>query len=89
MDESDRRRGRPTAHRAFAASHGGNDPSAARRAGVGAAILAGDLALTWSDDLLRTAGLPPERLVEVWELVSAMRHEIVHGQHRDAAPVPA
>ncbi|WP_409239788.1 polyprenyl synthetase family protein [Streptomyces sp. PA5.6] len=83
MDDSDRRRDHPTVHRAFAARRGGNDSSAARRVGMGVAILAGDLALTWSDDLLRTAGLPAERLAEVWELVSAMRDEIVHGQFLD------
>ncbi|MFD8141480.1 polyprenyl synthetase family protein [Streptomyces sp. NPDC059708] len=90
MDDSDHRRGRATVHRAFAAGHDRGGPRAARRVGLGAAILAGDLALTWSDDLLRTAGLRPDRLADAQALVSAMRADTVYGQFLDlTTPGPA
>jgi len=57
IDSSDTRRGSPSAHRRFEALHVENrwagDPATF---GTGAAILLGDLLLTWSDDLL-TEGL--------------------------------
>src|SRR5205823_14139574 len=57
MDGSDTRRGVPAMHRRFAALHGrqgwhGN-PDAF---GQATAILLGDLALVWSDELLHSAG---------------------------------
>jgi geranylgeranyl diphosphate synthase, type I len=56
IDESDTRRGRPAAHRAFATQHGerafrGNP----LRFGVGAAVLLGDLMLSWADETFRAA----------------------------------
>lgn len=85
MDDSDTRRGAPTVHRAQAARRtaAGGTGSEAERFGLGAAILAGDAALAWSDGLLHTAGLPPERLMRVLPLVDAMRTEVVHGQFAD------
>jgi geranylgeranyl diphosphate synthase type I len=56
IDESDTRRGRPAAHRAFATQHEERvfrgDP---HRFGVGAAVLLGDLMLSWADEMFRAA----------------------------------
>ena len=62
MDHSTTRRGRPTVHRALADRHrAGRTRVLAEEIGTSAAILAGDLALLWSDELLRdpATGLTP------------------------------
>ncbi len=83
MDGSATRRGRPAVHRQLAERLGAGLPrDRAERLGESAAILAGDLALTWSDELLHTS-LTPDRLAAVLPLVGAMRAEAVHGQYLD------
>ncbi|MCR5977241.1 polyprenyl synthetase family protein [Gordonia jinghuaiqii] len=53
IDHSDTRRGHPTAHRAFESRHtGAGWAGDAGEHGVAAAILAGDFALAWADDLV-------------------------------------
>ncbi|MEW2578853.1 polyprenyl synthetase family protein [Streptomyces syringium] len=81
MDDSVLRRGRPTAHRALAALHPGRPD--ADRLGAGGAILLGDLALAWSDRLLRTAGLTARQLRAAGTVVDAMREATVCGQYAD------
>ncbi|MFJ2766248.1 polyprenyl synthetase family protein [Streptomyces sp. NPDC087300] len=86
MDHSDTRRGRPTVHRALARHHSaGRTAQAARNLGAGAAILAGDLALLWSDELLNSgdAGLDAIQCERVRPLVNVMRSEVMYGQHLD------
>ncbi|AXE81908.1 geranylgeranyl diphosphate synthase [Streptomyces atratus] len=85
MDDSDIRRGRPSAHRALATAYtdSGGPGSRAEAHGLGAAVLLGDLALVWSDELLRTADLSPERLAQVLPLVAEMRSEVMYGQLLD------
>jgi geranylgeranyl diphosphate synthase type I len=84
MDNSDLRRGRPTAHRAFAAEHerqGWNgDPE---RFGHAAAILAGDLCLNWTDEVFTTSGLPPEALRRARPQFDRMRTQLMGGQYLD------
>ncbi len=59
MDASDTRRGRPATHRGFAALHREQSwPGDPEQYGAAAAILLGDLLLSWSDELLRHCGLP-------------------------------
>lgn len=84
MDASATRRGRPTVHVEFARRHADaawrGRPA---RFGAAAAILLGDLALVWADDMLRGAGLPADaaaRAVAPWE---AMRTEVLGGQYLD------
>ncbi|GAA3862300.1 polyprenyl synthetase family protein [Saccharothrix violaceirubra] len=77
MDDSDTRRGEPTAHRAFAGVLAGR--SRARELGADAAILLGDLLLSWSYDLLYEAECPPP----VWRLLRAMHAETLTGQYLD------
>ncbi|MGW3228726.1 polyprenyl synthetase family protein [Kitasatospora sp. NPDC001095] len=81
MDDSDSRRGRPTAHRSLAAHHAGR--ADADRLGVNTAILLGDLAHAWSDELLNTAGLTPAQLTAAHEVVGVMRTELMYGQYLD------
>ena len=57
MDGAQTRRGRPATHIGFASRHGGDGLTGDGDAfGTGAAILVGDLALVWSDELLRPVG---------------------------------
>ncbi|GGZ69452.1 polyprenyl synthetase family protein [Streptomyces bluensis] len=85
MDDSDVRRGRPSAHRALAAAYtdSGGPHGRAEAHGMGAAVLLGDLALVWSDELLHTASPTPSRLATVLPLVAEMRSEIMYGQLLD------
>ncbi|MFK0290491.1 polyprenyl synthetase family protein [Streptomyces sp. NPDC090442] len=84
MDDSTTRRGRPTVHRAFADRHAEDHPGqAADRFGASAAILVGDFALAWSDELIHTARLSPPQLLRVLPLLDAMRAEVLYGQYLD------
>lgn len=84
MDGSLLRRGAPSAHVAFAdqyraAGLRGN----ADAFGASAAILAGDLALVWADDLFETAGLDAKARRAVVPPWQAMRTETIAGQYLD------
>jgi geranylgeranyl diphosphate synthase type I len=85
IDGSDTRRGQPAVHRRFAAEHrrdGWNgDPDAY---GAGAAILLGDLMLSWTDEMFRSCGLPAERVDAALPYLDACRSEVVAGQYLDA-----
>lgn len=86
LDRSDTRRGRPSAHRAFEALHRGSGWVGDREHfGASAAILAGDLLLMWSDDLLAEAcdTVPVDRARRVREEYSRMRTEVTAGQYLD------
>jgi geranylgeranyl diphosphate synthase, type I len=84
MDDSDTRRGRPAAHRQFERLHRtGRWHGQPDRFGTGAAILLGDLLLSWSDEMLRTCGLPTEQLMRALPYFDAMRTEVVAGQYLD------
>jgi geranylgeranyl diphosphate synthase type I len=84
MDDSDTRRGRPTAHRLFAAQHARagrlGDPD---RFGNTAAILVGDLCLVWADQLIARTPLPSATLFTVRACYDRMRVEAVAGQYLD------
>ncbi|MDN5795134.1 MAG: polyprenyl synthetase family protein [Intrasporangium sp.] len=84
MDRSDTRRGMPSAHRAAAALHGqrgwAGDPE---RFGEGTAILAGNLCLTWCDQLYATCGLPAADLARGRALFDRMRTQLMGGQFLD------
>jgi geranylgeranyl diphosphate synthase, type I len=84
MDDSQTRRGRPTAHRIFAAQHAGadrrGDPA---RFGSTSAILVGDLCLVWADQLLARAPLSTATLFAVRACYDRMRVEAVAGQYLD------
>ncbi|MFL6267549.1 MAG: polyprenyl synthetase family protein, partial [Actinomycetes bacterium] len=84
MDASRVRRGRPSVHVEFSDLHRDarwrGDPDAF---GEGAAILMGDLAFTWADAALASAGLSPERLVAALEVFNTLRSEMMGGQYLD------
>ena len=84
MDSSATRRGRPTVHVEFASRHrAAGWQGRPEQFGAAAAVLLGDLALAWADDLLRGAGLPPEALRRAAEPWNAMRTEVLGGQFLD------
>jgi geranylgeranyl diphosphate synthase type I len=86
MDASDTRRGRPATHRAFAGAHAAagwtGDP---QQYGAAAAILLGDLLLTWADELLRRCGLPLDRVAPALDVFDLCRSEVVAGQFLDVS----
>jgi geranylgeranyl diphosphate synthase, type I len=84
MDSSDTRRGQPSAHRRFesmAVQEGW--PGAAAPFGVGAAILLGDLCLTWSSEMYEDSGLGRARIAEGRAVYDLMRTEVMSGQYLD------
>ena len=84
MDRSQVRRNRPAAHVEFAREHARADRVGdARWFGTGAAILAGDLAHVWADDLLDAAALPPEAVDRARRVYSELRREVIAGQYLD------
>ncbi len=84
MDGSDTRRGLPSAHRRFAALHRGSEWLGSPEAfGTGAAILLGDLCLSWADEMLLTCGLPDEDVRRAKAVYDEMRTELMAGQYLD------
>lgn len=84
MDGSDTRRGQPSLHRRFARVHieegwrGGAD-----NFGLGAAVLLGDLAFAWADELLFSSGLSDDALLRAKPTYDQMRTELIAGQYLD------
>lgn len=84
MDDSDLRRGRPTAHRTFAASHHEHDwAGESDRFGHAAAILAGNLCLTWCDSTFSSSGLPQDEIASARGEFDTMRTQLMGGQYLD------
>lgn len=84
MDASDTRRGKPAIHKQFEARHLENSwNGSAKLFGEGAAILVGDLALSWADEMLLTSGLGAEQLVRAKSIYDVMRTELMAGQYLD------
>jgi geranylgeranyl diphosphate synthase, type I len=84
IDRSDTRRGEPSVHRRFESLHtascwrGGS-------AGFGdsAAVLLGDLAMVWSDEMLHTSGVATSDLARARVVFDEMRTEVTVGQYLD------
>ncbi|MFF1442702.1 polyprenyl synthetase family protein [Streptomyces sp. NPDC058295] len=84
IDASLTRRGAPAAHVLFAGRHRDRCWNGdAELFGTGTAILAGDLAQGWADDLIRTGGLPAPAQARVAPVWSALRTEVLCGQLLD------
>ncbi len=84
IDRSERRRGGPSMHRAVAKAHADDGLAGdSEHFGVSAALLLGDMALAWADDLF-TAGAHSlnavGRALPIWR---AMRTEVLAGQLLD------
>ena len=84
MDGAHTRRGRPATHVGFSARHSDAGLDGDRELfGTGAAILVGDLALVWSDELLRRSGLSSAALTRARGVWDTMRTEVTAGQYLD------
>ncbi|MEU1535312.1 polyprenyl synthetase family protein [Streptomyces fagopyri] len=84
MDGSAIRRDRPALHADVQAQYAdAGSASRMARFGEAAAILAGDLALAWADDVVADTRLAPDTGLRVRSLWSAMRMEMVAGQYLD------
>lgn len=84
IDSSVTRRGFPTVHVGFADRHRTASWSgSSERFGESAAILLGDLALCWADDMLRESGISSSASSRVSPVWSAMRTEVLGGQLLD------
>ncbi|MEV0948740.1 polyprenyl synthetase family protein [Rhodococcus sp. NPDC049939] len=84
IDASTTRRGGPTVHIQFEQHHrDGNWNGDSAHFGEAVAILLGDLALAWADDMVRESGIGPEALVHISPVWSAMRTEVLGGQFLD------
>ncbi len=82
MDGSDTRRGRPSLHRQFEGLHRAeNLLGSAERHGAAAAILLGDLMLSWVDEQFRASALP--RLAEALPWLDRCKTEVASGQYLD------
>ena len=78
MDDSLTRRGEPTTNAKFEASHGADKLAGeSRRFGDGVAILVGDLAYVYSDQLMRNAS------PQAWTIWNELRIELNFGQYLD------
>lgn len=84
MDGSDTRRGMPAVHRRFAALHRGSEwHGSPENFGVGAAILVGDMCLSWADQMLLASGLDADALARGKAVYDEMRSELMAGQYLD------
>ncbi|AGP30570.1 polyprenyl synthetase family protein [Corynebacterium terpenotabidum] len=86
IDRSDTRRGRPTTHRwfeAFHRDHGWYGDAAGY--GESQAILIGDLAFAWADDMFMDSGVDAAALARAREPWRRMRSEVIAGQMLDIA----
>jgi len=79
MDRSLTRRGRPASHVVLARA-AQVEPD---RFGPSAAILLGDLALIWADQLFAASGFTPERLARAQSFYNRLRTEVTLGQYLD------
>jgi geranylgeranyl diphosphate synthase type I len=84
MDRSDTRRGMPAVHRRFAALHRGNGWLGSPESfGVAGAVLAGDMCLSWCDEMYAGAGLSAAQLQRGRSVFDRMRTELMCGQYLD------
>ena len=84
MDGSDTRRGKPSIHRHFESIHVQDQLDGfAPQYGLSAAVLLGDLALVWSDQMINSAGLSTEQYARMIPLYNEMRVELMAGQFLD------
>ncbi|AYA26857.1 geranylgeranyl diphosphate synthase, type I [Rhodococcus rhodochrous J3] len=86
IDASTTRRGFPTVHVEFTEQHrSAGWHGRSEQFGESVAILLGDLALVWADDMLHSAGLDPATVARVVPAWAAMRTEVLGGQYLDIA----
>lgn len=84
MDDSHVRRGKPAMHKHFEQLHrdagwGGS----AELFGIGTAILVGDLALSWADEMLLLSNFETSAINRAKAIYDTMRTELMAGQYLD------
>ncbi|GAA2176567.1 geranylgeranyl pyrophosphate synthase IdsA [Arthrobacter parietis] len=84
IDRSDLRRGAPSVHKQFETLHDdGGWHLDAGHFGTGAAILAGDLCLSLSEEAFASITAAPKRTAEARAIFNRMRTEVMAGQYLD------
>ena len=84
MDGSDSRRNRPSLHKRFEKLHlDSKYAGESGRFGLSAAILLGDLALAWSDQLISESNISAEQSQRSAKIYHSMRSELMAGQYLD------
>lgn len=84
VDASDSRRGNPTVHRSLEKLHRDHNwRGDSARYGESAAILAGDMALVWAEDMFTDSGLSAAALQRARPPWRGMRTEVIGGQLLD------
>ncbi len=84
MDASDLRRGQPTVHRQVEQLHRRQGwQGDAANFGRAGAILLGDLALGWTDQMYFSSGVEPQTLLRAKPALDAMRLQVSAGQYLD------
>ncbi|MEE6169538.1 MULTISPECIES: polyprenyl synthetase family protein [unclassified Mycolicibacterium] len=84
IDRSEKRRGKATTHIVFADLHRANQwCGSAEQFGLSAAILMGDLSLTWADDIVTSAPVSLDAHRRIHNVWSKLRTEILGGQFLD------
>jgi geranylgeranyl diphosphate synthase type I len=84
IDGSDTRRGAPAIHRRFERLHrDGGWEGEPERFGAAAAVLLGDITLTWCDELFTRCGLEAARIQAARPVFDLMRSEVMAGQYLD------
>ncbi|OAN27395.1 bifunctional (2E,6E)-farnesyl/geranyl diphosphate synthase [Mycolicibacterium iranicum] len=84
IDASATRRGLPTVHKIFTQRHRTNSwHGSSEQFGLSAAILLGDLALVWADDIVATAAIDADAARRVRRVWAAIRTEVLGGQYLD------
>jgi geranylgeranyl diphosphate synthase type I len=84
MDGSDTRRGKPSIHRHFESMHVQEELEGFAPAyGLAAAVLLGDLALVWSNQMLNESGLSSRAYNQTLPIHDEMRVELMAGQFLD------
>ena len=84
IDRADTRRGEPTIHRAFAATHAqAGWPGDGAAYGEAVAILLGDLAFVLADELFLRGDVAPAHLLAGFARFTRLREEVMAGQYLD------
>ena len=84
IDRSDTRRGKTTSHKAFENIHKSKKyPGDREHFGLSSAILAGDLAFTFAEEILTSSPFPQERLRRARYFFDQMKFQVITGEYLD------
>jgi geranylgeranyl diphosphate synthase type I len=84
IDNADIRRGKPSVHKVFEDFHRKRTLKGNKEEfGVSTAILVGDLALAYADEVLNTAPFPAERIRRAKNYYDLMKKQVIFGEYLD------